>query len=103
MRDILVRDYNPRDYLFDNFFIPFTSTLSLNWPYEPTDALLNSGAGNGNGTSGLGFSEEGELLINPVFERHLRRLENWSLGPAFAAAFPGLKDTFRCKIDGDRR
>ena len=101
MRDILVRDYNPRDYLFDNFFIPFTGTLSLNWPYEPTDALLNSGSGNGG--SGLGFSEEGELLINPVFERHLRRLENWSLGPQFASAFPGLRDTFRVKTEGDRR
>ncbi|KAF7868296.1 hypothetical protein EAF04_004828 [Stromatinia cepivora] len=101
MRDVLVRDYNPRDYLFDNFFIPFTSTLSLNWPYEPTDALLSSGGGIGG--TGLGFSEEGELLINPVFERHLRRLENWSLGPAFANAFPGLRDTYRIKIDGDRR
>lgn len=100
MRDTLVRDYNPRDYLFDNFFIPFTSTLSLNWPYEPTDALLNTGGGNG---TGLGFGGEGELLINPVFERHLRRLENWSLGPAFAAAFPGLKDTCRIKTEGDRR
>jgi Domain of unknown function (DUF3425) len=90
MRDRLVRDYNPRDYLFDNFFMPFTSTLSLNWPYEPTDTLLSS-------------PESDELMINPVFERHLRRLENWSLGPAFAKAFPGLQDTYRLKTDGDRR
>lgn len=90
MRDRLVRDYNPRDYLFDNFFIPFTTTLSLNWPYEPTDTLLSS-------------PENDDLMINPVFERHLRRLENWSLGPAFAKAFPGLADTFRLKTDGDRR
>ncbi|KAI9647429.1 hypothetical protein NHQ30_003814 [Ciborinia camelliae] len=99
MREILVREYNPRDYLFDNFFIPFTSTLSLNWPYEPTDTLLNLGEGSG---AGLGFSE-GELLINPVFERHLRRLENWSLGPAFANAFPGLRDTYRVKMEGGRQ
>ncbi|KAH8762874.1 hypothetical protein F5882DRAFT_415486 [Hyaloscypha sp. PMI_1271] len=90
MRDRLVRDYNPRDYLFDNFFIPFTTTLSLNWPYEPTDTLLSS-------------PENDELTINPVFERHLRRLENWSLGPAFAKAFPGLQDTYRLKTEGDRR
>lgn len=91
MRDKLVRDYNPRDYLFDNFFIPFTTTLSLNWPYEPTDTLLSmEGA-------------DGDLIINPVFERHMRRLENWSLGPAFARAFPGLADTYRLKTDGDRR
>lgn len=90
MRDRLVRDYNPRDYLFDNFFIPFTSTLSLNWPYEPTDTLLSS-------------PENDDLMINPVFERHLRKLENWSLGPAFTKTFPGLADTFRLKTDGDRR
>lgn len=90
MRDRLVREYNPRDYLFDNFFIPFTTTLSLNWPYEPTDTLLSS-------------PENDDLMINPVFERHLRRLENWSLGPAFAKAFPGLADTYRLKNDGDRR
>ena len=90
MRDRLVRDYNPRDYLFDNFFIPFTTTLSLNWPYEPTDTLLSS-------------PENDDLMINPVFERHLRKLENWSLGPAFTKAFPGLADTFRLKTEGDRR
>ncbi|KAE8449187.1 hypothetical protein EG329_008354 [Mollisiaceae sp. DMI_Dod_QoI] len=96
MRDRLVANYNPRDYLFDNFFIPFTTTLSLNWPYEPTDTLLSSNEANGNGAGE-------ELVINPVFERHLRNLENWSLGPAFAKAFPGLQDTYRLKIDGDRR
>ncbi|KAH8593203.1 hypothetical protein B0O99DRAFT_627495 [Bisporella sp. PMI_857] len=90
MRDRLVANYNPRDYLFDNFFIPFTTTLSLNWEYEPTDCLLSS-------------SESDELMINPVFERHLRRLENWSLGSAFAKAFPALRDTCRIKVDGDRR
>lgn len=90
MRDRLIRDYNPQSYLFDNFFIPFTTTLSLNWPYEPTDTLLSS-------------PENDELMINPVFERHLRRLENWSLGLAFAKAFPGLADTFRLKTEGDRR
>ncbi|KAL3427608.1 BZIP transcription factor [Phlyctema vagabunda] len=90
MRDRLIRDYNPRDYLFDNFFIPFTTTLSLNWPYEPTDALLSS-------------PETDELMINPIFERHLRKLENWTLGPAFARAMPGLVGTYRLKTDGDRR
>jgi hypothetical protein len=30
-------------------------------------------------------------------------LDNWSLGPSFAKAFPGLADTFRLKLDGDRR
>ncbi|KAH8677434.1 hypothetical protein BX600DRAFT_430782 [Xylariales sp. PMI_506] len=73
---------------FENFFIPFTTTLSVNWPYEATDVLLESPDGN-------------ELLINPVFERHMRRLENWTLGDAFHAAFPSLEGTYNLK-KGDK-
>ncbi|KXH39352.1 BZIP transcription factor [Colletotrichum nymphaeae SA-01] len=84
MRDKLCRDYNPREYLFDNFFVPFTTTLSLNWPYEETDTLLQ-------------VPESDEVLINPVFERHLRRLENWTLGQAFNQTFPKLRETYNLK------
>jgi hypothetical protein len=92
MREKLVRDYNPRDYLFDNFFIPFTTTLSLNWKYEDTDTLLQN-------------PDSDELMINPVFERHLRRLENWTLGDAFAKTFPTLAGTYNLKSEsgGDER
>lgn len=72
-----------QNYPFENWFIPYTTTLSLNWPYEPTDALLKK--------------SDGELVINPVFETHLRNLQNWSLGPAFAKAHPMLADTVRIK------
>ncbi|KAK2036977.1 BZIP transcription factor [Colletotrichum somersetense] len=85
MRDKLCRDYNPREYLFDNFFVPFTTTLSLNWPYEETDTLLQ-------------VPDSDEVVINPVFERHLRRLENWTLGQAFNQTFPKLAGTYNLKI-----
>ncbi|KAH6999974.1 hypothetical protein EDB80DRAFT_128986 [Ilyonectria destructans] len=81
MRERIVREYNPAVYPFDNFFIPFTTTLTLSWPYEDTDTLLQNPDGD-------------ELMINPVFERHLRNLDNWKLGNAFAKAFPTLLDTF---------
>lgn len=87
MRDKLVECYH--DYPFEAFTLPYTTTLSLNWPYEPTDALLSS-------------SESDELMINPVFERHLRNLSNWSLGPAFARAHPALADVARIKSDETR-
>ncbi|KAK1980001.1 BZIP transcription factor [Colletotrichum cereale] len=85
MREKLCRDYNPREYLFDNFFVPFTTTLSLNWPYEETDTLLQ-------------VPDSDEVLINPVFERHLRRLENWTLGQPFAQTFPKLAGTYNLKV-----
>ncbi|RYP03553.1 hypothetical protein DL764_005054 [Monosporascus ibericus] len=92
MRERLVREhYDNHQHqqpgvppLFDDFFIPFTTTLSVNWPYEPTDTLLQSPDGS-------------ELLINPVFERHLRRLENWTIGESFDKAFPQLRGSYNLK------
>lgn len=91
MRDVVVKEYQhqnqfPTTVPFENFFIPFTNTLSLNWPYEQTDVLLESPDGT-------------ELIINPVFERHLLRLENWTLGDAFHQTFPHLEGTYNLKRD----
>ncbi|KAL2753762.1 hypothetical protein ACRALDRAFT_1077329 [Sodiomyces alcalophilus JCM 7366] len=84
MRKHLARNYNIRDYPFDEFFIPFTTTLSLNWPYEEVDTLLMVPGSD-------------DVMINPVFERHLRRLENWTLGDSFASALPGLNGMYNFK------
>lgn len=87
MRERLIRDYAPPEvFPFENFFVPFTTTLSLNWPYEDTDTLLQS-------------PDTDELMINPVFERHLRRFENWTLGEAFARALPMLDGTYNFVAD----
>ncbi|KAL3479760.1 hypothetical protein BJX99DRAFT_221726 [Aspergillus californicus] len=82
MRDRLVMSYH--DYPFENWFIPFTGTLSVNWPYEATDCLLSTG-------------DADELIINPVFERHFADINNWTLGPAFAETFPALVETTKIK------
>ncbi|KAL4786371.1 hypothetical protein BJX76DRAFT_126097 [Aspergillus varians] len=82
MRDRLVMSYH--EYPFDNWFIPFTKTLSVNWPYEATDCLLSTG-------------DADETIINPVFERHFTDINNWTLGPAFAEEFPLLVETTKIK------
>ncbi|KAL9127941.1 MAG: hypothetical protein Q9217_003277 [Psora testacea] len=82
MRDKMVRIYP--SVPFDEFFIPYTTTVSVNWPYDSRDVLRPT-----PGTD--------ELSINPIFEAHLRDLNNWSLGPAFAKAHPPLADTARIK------
>lgn len=84
MRDRMVHLYP--NIALENFFIPYTTTLSLNWPYDPSDTLLS-------------LPNSDELSINPVFERHLRDLNNWTLGPAFAKAFPMLTETTKIKPD----
>ena len=85
MRDKICLMENPIP--LDIFFIPFTRTLSLNWPYEPMEVVLQGQLSD-------------ELVLNPTFERHLRDLNNWSLGPVFARAFPELVETTRIKDDG---
>ena len=78
MRDRLVMSY--LEYPFENWHSHFSRTLSLNWPYEAADCLLWT-------------ADSDELVINPVFEKHVRNLSNWTLGPAFAESFPSLVDT----------
>ena len=64
---------------FDEFFVPFTTTLSLNWQYPADQVLIQEPA-----------AEAEDLRLNPTFETHLRDLKNWSLGREFANAFPDL-------------
>ena len=82
LRDKLILYYHR--FPFDLFFMLFTTTLSLNWPYEPMDVLV-------------AIPNSEEFSINPIFERHLRDLSNWSLGPAFAKAHPDLAETVRIR------
>lgn len=92
LRDACVQQQPP--VLFDNFFVPYMTTLSLNWPYEAADVLVPRPPGAASSPavgSPSSAVEEPAYGINPVFETHLRKLENWSLGPAFADAFPEWK------------
>ncbi|KAG5993280.1 hypothetical protein E4U52_002101 [Claviceps spartinae] len=83
MRERLARIWisKPGKYDLEQFFIPYTTTLSVSWPYEDTDALLI-------------LPDSDDVIINPVFERHMRNGDNWKLGASFARAFPELVDTF---------
>ncbi|KHN98237.1 uncharacterized protein MAM_03998 [Metarhizium album ARSEF 1941] len=81
MRERLARAWDPRRYDLDNWFIPFTTSLRVSWPYEETDALLM-------------LPDSDEVVINPVFERHIRNPDNWRLGERFARAFPELTGTY---------
>jgi hypothetical protein len=58
----------------------FTSNISINWPHPPGEALV---------------LQNSEVRMNPIFERHVIRLESWSLGPSFAQRYPELKDATR--------
>lgn len=85
---------------FSDFFIPFTTTFSLNWPYKPSTVLVSSRDQQPpplNPAQLPTGADEPAYVINPSFETHLRRLENWTLGPAFAEEFPHWRAYVRIK------
>lgn len=98
----------PNTYPFESFFVPFTTTLSLNWPYDPSHVLLvpTTHAPDQPGPApsmsiesliALAAEDGGELGINLAFEDHLRNLDNWSLGSSFRAQYPDLAEGVRIR------
>ena len=55
----------------------------LNWPYDAMDAVITI-----DGT-------DGEVALNPLFEKHARSLECWSVGESFKERFPELAAEMR--------
>ncbi|KAL9600217.1 MAG: hypothetical protein Q9219_003360 [cf. Caloplaca sp. 3 TL-2023] len=90
MRDRMVGLYGK--ITLEDFFIPYTTTLSLNWGEGDGEVLVRV-----DGGGGIGGGREGEWEIHPGFERHMRELGNWTLGEAFERAFPELKGSFGVK------
>ncbi|KAK3707908.1 hypothetical protein LTR37_011760 [Vermiconidia calcicola] len=81
IRRNLIATYAGGRVKFEEFFIPFTSKLSVNWPYPHDQVLISNPADAAN-----------PVIMNPVFETHLRDLKNWSMGSIFANEFPFLVD-----------
>ncbi|KAI9889436.1 MAG: hypothetical protein M1814_005299 [Vezdaea aestivalis] len=81
MRDSLVYDY--RQYTFNEFFPPYTTGLSVNWPYDPMTCV--------------GRGQDGEYMLTGLYEDHIRNLSNWSLGPEFEREFPTLSMSVNIK------
>jgi hypothetical protein len=69
---------------FDDFFVSFTYTMNVNWPYPQSSCII---------TTPSSVPGEPPLVeLHPTFVEHIRRLENWSIGPEFVSAFPELVD-----------
>ena len=102
MRDAITRHADR--FFLEEFFVPYTTTLSLNWPHgdaaiwEPSPPRDGAGHGpHGGHARGGGAEEDGaeELVMSAAFEAHIMDLNNWSLGPAFVNQFPALAEGVR--------
>lgn len=70
---------------FEEFFVPFTTSLSLNWPYPDEHVLTRTSSEDGT-------AADGDVRLSPTFDAHLRDLRNWSVGAGFQDSFPELVD-----------
>jgi hypothetical protein len=109
---------------FDTFFIPYTTTISVNWPYSPRDVLIPASKVHPSSLSAPSVSsmptspystspatpqsqphsshEDEQWVMNPAFEAHVRNIANWSLGTAFQAAFPNSVEGVSIKENDNR-
>ncbi|KAI7318701.1 hypothetical protein KC315_g9968, partial [Hortaea werneckii] len=80
----LLASTNPKR--FDEFFVPFSTTVSVNWPASSGDVLVASSPHHDANDGDVPKN----LTITPEFESHFRKLSNWSLGRDFVAKFPDI-------------
>lgn len=62
----------------------YSSSFDVSWPYSSSLVLISKSPGGG----AVGPTNGSD--INPVFDQHLGRLSNWSVGEAFKRKFPDL-------------
>ncbi|KAF2655120.1 hypothetical protein K491DRAFT_716487 [Lophiostoma macrostomum CBS 122681] len=73
-RDLIIREM---DYSKFEIFQQATSTFSVNWPYNDSDMFITDPA-------------KGRMVLNPVFETHIRDGKNWTFSPDLLEEFPFL-------------
>lgn len=75
-RDAIIREMDWDQ--FDLFFELTGQTVSVGWPFPDSGAFVES--------------PDGQLVMpHPLFEEHIRKLENWTCGKAVVEAFPFMK------------
>ncbi|KAF2837371.1 hypothetical protein M501DRAFT_937992 [Patellaria atrata CBS 101060] len=66
---------------FDDFAAAYSSSFNVKWDYDPSHVLI-SVPGPTLGTP--------QMIINPIYEEHVRQLSNWTVGPNFRRRFPEM-------------
>ncbi|CAK7235092.1 hypothetical protein SEUCBS140593_009165 [Sporothrix eucalyptigena] len=88
-RDAIIRSKSwlTKDFEFAEFRVKTGAHMSVNWPYTDSGAFLDLGDGQ-------------NLVLSPIFENHIRRVENWTLNKTTATEFPFMR-AFCKDLDGE--
>ncbi|KAH7131718.1 hypothetical protein B0J13DRAFT_678753 [Dactylonectria estremocensis] len=71
VRDILIE--NPEKYPFQLFSDYYSQHVTINWKFDSLDAVADI---------------ENEAVLHSIFEKHIRKLSNWTVSPEFQSCFP---------------
>ncbi|KAH7361739.1 hypothetical protein B0T11DRAFT_279439 [Plectosphaerella cucumerina] len=73
VRDMLIE--NPEKYPFTLFSTVYSQCVTVNWPYDATDAITEAGD---------------DFVPNKIFEKHIQRLGNWTVSRDFEEHYPEM-------------
>jgi hypothetical protein len=74
----------PDKYPFEEFSQVYSSNVTLSWPYSESDIVINL-------PTTQDCAQSTQAVINPIFERHIRNLDNWTVGEAFGRYYPEMR------------
>jgi hypothetical protein len=66
---------------FDDFASAYSISFDMKWDYDPNSVILTTAN-----------DEHSSILINPIYEEHLRQLKNWTVGDNFRRKFPEMTE-----------
>lgn len=68
---------HPEKYPFSVFSELYSRHVSVNWPFDSMDTIIRT--------------DDQDVILNPIFEKHIQRLSNWTVTPEFEEYFPEMK------------
>lgn len=73
VRDILIKDAH--EYAIEHSIEYYVQNISVNWKFDEADSLADI---------------TGEVLLHSIFEKHVSRLQSWSVSSEFQHFYPNL-------------
>ena len=80
----------PDKYPFEHFSEVYSSNVSISWPHNESDIVVDLSATQDRAQATQAIHAT-QAMINPIFERHIRNLDNWTVGEAFGRYYPEMR------------
>lgn len=76
---------------FDDFASAYSTSFDIKWDYDPNHVIITTID-----------NERGGILINPIYEEHLRQLKNWTVEGQFRRRFPEMAEIIDSYAKGEK-